>query len=241
MIIDNKLEEVNILLCEDDESLGMLLREYLEAKGYKTTLCQDGEEGLDAFLQGEFNLCILDVMMPRMDGFTLATKIREINYDMPFMFLTAKNLKEDLRVGFELGADDYITKPFSMEEVVLRIDAILRRVRGKKNKDMTLRPIGKFIFDTQKQVLTMGDTEEKLTTKEAELLTLLSNRPNELLQRDYALKTIWLDDNFFNARSMDVYITKLRKRLKADPNVAIINVHGKGYKLIITADGDKKE
>lgn len=240
MITDNKLEEVNILLCEDDESLGMLLREYLEAKGYNTTLCQDGEEGMSTFLQGKFNLCILDVMMPRMDGFTLARKIREMNYDMPFMFLTAKNLKDDVRAGFELGADDYITKPFSMEEVVLRIEAILRRVRGKKNKDMAFRQIGKFTFDTQKQVLTMGDIQEKLTTKEAELLTLLSNRPNELLQRDYALKTIWIDDNYFNARSMDVYITKLRKHLKADPNVEIINVHGKGYKLVTSTDKEKE-
>ena len=187
MITDNKLEEVNILLCEDDESLGMLLREYLEAKGYHTTLCQDGEEGFDTFLQGSFSLCILDVMMPRMDGFTLAKKIRELNYDMPFMFLTAKNLKDDVREGFELGADDYITKPFSMEEVVFRIEAILRRVHGKKNKDQAVRQIGKFTFDTQKQMLYMGNKQEKLTTKEAELLTLLSNRQNELLQRDYAL------------------------------------------------------
>ena len=240
MITDNKLEEVNILLCEDDESLGMLLREYLEAKGYNTTLCQDGEEGLNAYLSGKFDLCILDVMMPRMDGFTLASKIRELNYDMPFMFLTAKNLKDDVRAGFELGADDYITKPFSMEEVVLRIEAILRRVRGKKNKDMTLRQIGNFTFDTQKQILTMDGIQEKLTTKEAELLTLLSNRPNELLQRDYALKTIWIDDNYFNARSMDVYITKLRKHLKADPNVEIINVHGKGYKLVTSSNKEQE-
>ena len=206
MISDNKLNEVNILLCEDDESLGMLLREYLEAKGYNTTLCQDGEEGLATFEMYEFNLCILDVMMPRMDGFTLARRIRELNQETPFMFLTAKNLKEDVREGFELGADDYITKPFSMEEVVYRIEAILR----------------------------YNGVESKLTTKEAELLTLLSNRPNELLQRDYALKTIWIDDNYFNARSMDVYITKLRKHLRADKKVEIINVHGKGYKLVVS-------
>ena len=175
-----------------------------------------------------------------MDGFTLAKKIRELNYEMPFMFLTAKNLKDDVREGFELGADDYITKPFSMEEVVFRIEAILRRVHGKKNRDMTIRQIGKFTFDTQKQMLSIGDKQEKLTTKEAELLTLLSNRQNELLQRDYALKTIWIDDNYFNARSMDVYITKLRKHLKEDPNVEIINVHGKGYKLVIS-DGHETE
>lgn len=241
MITDERLEEVNILLCEDDESLGMLLREYLEAKGYNTTLCQDGEEGFDTFLQGNFSLCILDVMMPRMDGFTLASKIRELNYEMPFMFLTAKNLKDDVREGFELGADDYITKPFSMEEVVFRIEAILRRVRGKKSKDVAVRQIGKFTFDTQKQILSINDKQEKLTTKEAELLTLLSNRQNELLQRDYALKTIWIDDNYFNARSMDVYITKLRKHLKEDPNVEIINVHGKGYKLVITDENGVAE
>ncbi len=234
MISDNKLNEVNILLCEDDESLGMLLREYLEAKGYNTTLCQDGEEGLATFETDEYSLCILDVMMPRMDGFTLARRIREINPDTPFMFLTAKNLKEDVREGFELGADDYITKPFSMEEVVYRIEAILRRVRGKKSKDVAIRTIGGFTFDTQKQTLTYKGTETKLTTKEQELLPLLSHRTNELLQRAYALKTIWIDDNYFNARSMDVYITKLRKHLKADDKVEIINVHGKGYKLVIS-------
>ena len=155
--MDDKLK---ILLCEDDESLGMLLREYLEAKGYHTTLCQDGEEGFDTFLQSSFSLCILDVMMPRMDGFTLAKKIRELNYDMPFMFLTAKNLKDDVREGFELGADDYITKPFSMEEVVFRIEAILRRVHGKKSKDQAVRQIGKFTFDTQKQMLYLGSKQE---------------------------------------------------------------------------------
>lgn len=241
MISDEKLEEVNILLCEDDESLGMLLREYLEAKNYKTTLCQDGEEGYRAFLQHTFDLCLLDVMMPKMDGFTLAAKIRELNYEIPFMFLTAKNMKEDVREGFELGADDYITKPFTMEELVFRIEAILRRVRGKKAKDMTVRQIGKFTFDTQKQILSCGDDNVKLTTKEAELLTLLCNRQNELLQRDYALKTIWIDDNYFNARSMDVYITKLRKHLKADPNVEILNVHGKGYRLVVSTDDETIE
>lgn len=233
-MIETQNEEVRILLCEDDENLGMLLREYLEAKGYRADLCVDGEKGLVTFATGKYDLCILDVMMPKMDGFTLAGKIREINPEMPFMFLTAKNLKDDIREGFELGADDYITKPFSMEEVVYRIEAILRRVRGKKNKDQTVHQIGKFVFDTQKQVLTIGSKQTKLTTKEAELLTLLSNKSNELLQRDFALKTIWIDDNYFNARSMDVYITKLRKHLKDDPGVEILNVHGKGYKLVIT-------
>ena len=177
---------------------------------------------------------ILDVMMPKMDGFTLASKIRDINPDIPFMFLTAKTMRDDVKAGFELGADDYITKPFSMEEVVFRIEAILRRARGKKNRDVSSFPIGKYTFDSQKQLLTIGNKQEKLTTKEAELLKLLCNKLNELLPRDYALRTIWIDDNYFNARSMDVYITKLRKHLKDDPNVEILNVHGKGYKLVIT-------
>ena len=226
-------ENVSILLCEDDENLGMLLREYLEAKGFKAELCADGEEGYHSFMTNHYDLCILDVMMPKMDGFTLAGKIHEISPETPFIFLTAKTLTEDIREGFEIGADDYITKPFRMDVVVLRIEAILRRVMGKKNKNNTLRQIGKFQFDTQKQTLTIGDEHVKLATKEAELLALLSNKANELLPRDYALKTIWIDDNYFNARSMDVYITKLRKHLKADPNVEILNVHGKGYKLVI--------
>ena len=232
-------DKLRILLCEDDENLGTLTREYLEDKGFKAELFADGEAGYKAFLKGKYDICLLDVMMPKKDGYQLAQEIRAINSDVPIIFLTAKALKEDILEGFKIGADDYITKPFSMEEVVFRIEAILRRVRGKKNKDATVRQIGKFTFDTQKQILSIDDQQEKLTTKEAELLTLLSNRQNELLQRDYALKTIWIDDNYFNARSMDVYITKLRKHLKADPNVEIINVHGKGYKLVIT-DGKEK-
>ncbi|MCR4768900.1 MAG: response regulator transcription factor [Bacteroidaceae bacterium] len=232
--MEERFEDVRILLCEDDENLGMLLREYLEAKGYDAELCIDGEEGYNAFQEGTYDLCILDVMMPKMDGFTLASKIRDINPDIPFMFLTAKTMRDDVKAGFELGADDYITKPFSMEEVVFRIEAILRRARGKKNRDVSSFPIGKYTFDSQKQLLTIGNKQEKLTTKEAELLKLLCNKLNELLPRDYALRTIWIDDNYFNARSMDVYITKLRKHLKDDPNVEILNVHGKGYKLVIT-------
>jgi len=232
--MEENFENVRILLCEDDENLGMLLREYLEAKGYEAELCPDGEEGYNAFLNSTFDLCILDVMMPKMDGFTLAKKIRELNSEIPFIFLTAKTLIDDIRAGFEIGADDYITKPFRMDVVVYRIQAILRRVRGKQGKAETVRQIGKFTFDTQKQLLTIGSQAKKLTTKEAELLTLLSNKVNELLPRDYALRTIWIDDNYFNARSMDVYITKLRKHLKDDPNVEILNVHGKGYKLVIS-------
>lgn len=225
-------EKMHVLLCEDDENLGMLLREYLQAKGYDTVLCPDGEAGYKAFTQGKFDLCVLDVMMPKKDGFSLARDIREINEDTPIVFLTAKTLKEDILEGFRIGADDYLTKPFSMEELTFRIEAILRRVRGKKNRNCTHYKIGSFSFDTQKQILSRGDQQTKLTTKESELLGLLCAHANEILQRDFALKTIWIDDNYFNARSMDVYITKLRKHLKADENVEIINIHGKGYKLI---------
>ena len=228
--MEEKIENARIMLCEDDENLGMLLREYLEAKNYNVDLCVDG----DTFQTNKYDLCILDVMMPKMDGFTLAYKIRELNADVPFMFLTAKTMKEDVKQGFELGADDYITKPFSMEEVVFRIEAILRRVKGKKNSNSAIFQIGKFTFDSKKQTLTYENTVEKLTTKEADLLKLLASKQNELLQRDYALRAIWVDNNYYNARSMDVYITKLRKLLKADPNVELLNVHGKGYKLVVT-------
>ncbi len=194
-------DNIKIMLCEDDENLGMLLREYLQAKGFSAELYPDGEAGYRAFMKQKYDICILDVMMPKKDGFTLAQEIRQANADVPIIFLTAKQLKEDILEGFKIGADDYITKPFS--------------------------------FDTQKQLLTIGDKQTKLTTKENELLALLCSHANEILQRDFALKTIWIDDNYFNARSMDVYITKLRKHLKDDPQIEIINIHGKGYKLII--------
>ena len=225
-------EKMSVLLCEDDENLGMLLREYLQAKGYDTELCPDGEAGYRAFTQNTYDLCVLDVMMPKKDGFSLARDIRQINEEIPIIFLTAKTLKEDILEGFRIGADDYLTKPFSMEELTFRIEAILRRVRGKKSRNRTHYNIGSFSFDTQKQILSRGDEQTKLTTKESELLSLLCAHANEILQRDFALKTIWIDDNYFNARSMDVYITKLRKHLKDDDSIEIINIHGKGYKLI---------
>ena len=199
-------DRMRILLCEDDENLGMLLREYLQAKGFNADLYADGESGYKAFLKGKS--------------------------EVPIIFLTAKQLKEDILEGFKIGADDYITKPFSMEELVFRIEAILRRVKGKKGREITMYKIGKFTFDTQKQQLMINDKVTKLTTKDSELLSLLCNHVNEILERNFALKTIWIDDNYFNARSMDVYITKLRKHLKEDPSIEIINIHGKGYKLI---------
>lgn len=229
-------DKLTILLCEDDENLGMLLREFLMAKGFDVDLLPDGEKGYKAFLKGKYDLCVLDVMMPKKDGFTLAQEIRGVNSEVPIVFLTAKNMKEDVLEGFHLGADDYITKPFSMEELVSRISAILRRVRGKKEKEITMYRIGNFTFDTQKQTLVIGDVTKKLTTKESELLSLLCSHMNDILERNYALKSIWVDDNYFNARSMDVYITKLRKLLKDDPAIEIINIHGKGYKLISPGD-----
>ncbi len=225
-------EKTRILLCEDEENIGMLLREYLQAKGYYAELCPDGDAGYKAFLKGKFDICVLDVMMPIKDGFTLAQEIRAVDADIPIIFLTQKTMNEDILEGFKIGADDYITKSFSMEVLVARIETILRRVRGKKYKENAMYKIGRFLFDTQKQVLTIDGNQTKLTTKESELLGLLCAHRNEILQRDYALKTVWSDDNYFNARSMDVYITKLRKHLKADDSIEIINIHGKGYRLI---------
>lgn len=228
--MENKL---HILLCEDEESLGMLVREYLQAKGYDAELYLDGEAGYKAFMKSKFDMCLLDVMMPKMDGFALAKEIRLVNSEVPIIFLTAKNLKEDVLEGFKLGADDYLTKPFSMDELVYRMEAILRRVRAKTMRNVTRYQLGKFVFDTQRSILVSGEQQTKLTTKECELLTMLCMHANQVLERELALKTIWIDDNYFNARSMDVYITKLRKHLKDDPSVEINNVHGKGYRLIV--------
>ena len=222
-----------ILLAEDDSNLGLLLRNYLIAKGFETTLCKDGRQAYDAFIQEKFSLCILDIMMPEMDGLTLSREIRKINPDIPVIFLTAKNQKEDIIDGFISGADDYITKPFSMEELIYRIEAILRRITGHvSGKVEEVYMIGNYSFTPLKQLLIFQGKGVKLTTKESELLLLLVKHKNEILERNFALKTIWIDDNYFNARSMDVYITKLRKYLKSDTSVEIINIHGKGYKLL---------
>ena len=225
-------EKFSILLCEDDENLGMLLREYLNAKGYSAELYPDGDAGYKAFIKNKYDMCVLDVMMPKKDGFTLAQEIRQTNSEIPIVFLTAKTLKEDVLAGFKIGADDYLTKPFSMEELTFRIDAILRRTHGKKAKETTTYQIGRYTFDAQKQTLAIDGELARLTTKESELLALLCAHSGDILQRDFALKAIWTDDNYFNARSMDVYVTKLRKHLKADPSIEIKNIHGKGYKLI---------
>lgn len=226
--------KIRILLAEDDENLGMLLNEYLKAKNYDTLLFADGDKAYRSFVKEHYDLCILDVMMPIKDGFTLAKEIRQVNVDIPIIFLTAKSLKEDVIEGFKIGGDDYITKPFSMEELLFRIEAILRRSgTGNNQGAIEVYEIGNYTYDTKKQTLKYRDESTRLTTKEGELLKLLCNNKNKILDRNFALKTIWLDDNYFNARSMDVYITKLRKYLKKDPSIEIINVHGKGFKLIM--------
>jgi len=223
-----------ILLAEDDSNLGILLRNYLNVKQFETTLAVDGKEALDLFKRDEFDICILDIMMPEIDGITLAKEIRKAKPEIPVIFLTAKNLKEDIIEGFRSGADDYITKPFSMEELIYRIEAIMRRVSDPAEvKKLDTYDIGEYRFDSLKQLLTFRNQTMKLTTKESELLELLCRHKNEVMERNYALKAIWIDDNYFNARSMDVYITKLRKYLKKDPSVKILNVHGKGYKLLL--------
>jgi two-component system, OmpR family, response regulator len=227
------MNKIKILLAEDDSNLGVLLRNYLSAKNYETKLFVNGDLALEGFSSESFDLCILDIMMPEMDGLTLAKEIRLIQPEAPIIFLTAKNQKEDILEGFRSGADDYISKPFSMEELLYRIQAILRRTTitfvNKREEPYT---IGGYFFDPLKQILSYKNQPVKLTTKESELLELLCRQGNEILERNYALKTIWIDDNYFNARSMDVYITRLRKYLRKDPDVKILNVHGRGYKLI---------
>ncbi len=223
-----------ILLAEDDANLGSLLRNYLQAKEYETTLFVNGRAALEHFFAGIFDLCILDIMMPEMDGLALAKALRTIDPAIPVIFLTARNQDDDIIEGFKTGADDYITKPFNMEELLYRIEAIFRRTTGPvvEVKNEELHQIGGYTFDSKRQLLNFGDHQISLTTKESELLMLLYRHRNEILERNYALRNIWIDDNYFNARSMDVYITRLRKYLKKDPEVKILNIHGKGYRLI---------
>ena len=226
------MKSTKILLAEDDINLGNLLKNYLAAKNYETRLVSNGKLALKAFNEDIYHLCILDIMMPEMDGLAVARHIRHINPNIPLIFLTAKSQKDDVIEGFRTGADDYITKPFSMEELLYRIQAILKRTANATGVKEDLYKIGKYSFDPVKQLLTFEKDTTKLTTKESELLELLCRHTGTILERNYALKTIWIDDNYFNARSMDVYITKLRKYLSKDPSVKILNVHGRGYKLL---------
>ncbi|MFM6976314.1 MAG: response regulator transcription factor [Sphingobacteriaceae bacterium] len=229
-----------ILLVEDDPNLGLLLQDYLQLKGkFEVVLCIDGEQGLRAFTKDPFDLCILDVMMPKKDGFTLGKEIRKINQEVPIIFATAKTMIEDKTEAFGLGGDDYITKPFRIEELLLRIHALLKRVSSDKSNEQNQQThfqIGQYAFDYASQTILINTHQQKLSTKEAELLRLLCLKQNEVLTREEALLAIWHDDNYFNGRSMDVFLSKLRKYLKADPKVEIINVHGRGYKLLVQSN-----
>jgi len=226
-----------ILLVEDDPNLSLVLQDYLEMMNYDITLCRNGKEGLQAFRTGLYNLCILDIMMPVMDGFTLAEEIKKINEAIPIVFLTAKSLKEDRIKGFRLGCDDYIMKPFSTEELSLRIQAILKRCMAQSNilakEEEPFYQIGKYIFDHKNMILRIDDKDRILTRKENALLKLLYENRNQLLTRETALKSVWGNDDYFIGRSMDVFIAKLRKYLKDDPSIYITNVHGTGFKLEI--------
>lgn len=224
---------INILLAEDDKNLGTILRTYLQAKGFPTTLVENGEQALEAFDRIKPSFCIFDIMMPIMDGYALAKEIRNKDKRVPILFLTAKTMQDDVLSGFEAGADDYMTKPFSMEELLVRVKAIYRRAYANKGEDTEFR-LGSFVFDYSRRYLTNSNGEvRRLTSREADLLVLLCQNKNQVLERSVALKKVWNEESYFNARSMDVYITKLRKYFKADPDVEIINIHGIGFKLYV--------
>jgi len=229
------MKKTNILFVEDDPNLSMILKDYLEMIGYKVDHASNGEIGIELFAKNVYHLVILDVMMPKKDGFTTAKEIREVNSTVPIIFLTAKNLREDRIKGFKVGCDDFITKPFSSEELSLRIKAILKRcsVISSSNTiiEKTLINIGNFVFDSTNLILAINNKERVLTRKESGLLKLLCENKNNLLPREVAMETIWGENDYFIGRSMDVFIAKLRKYLKDDPNVKIINVHGIGFKL----------
>ena len=226
-----------LLVLEDDPNLGFILQENLQLRGYEAVLCRNGEEGLRMYRSSAFRLCLVDIMMPRKDGFAFAREVRAFDDRTPIIFLTAKSLKEDRIEGFRIGGDDYVTKPFSMEELSLRIEAILKRSEGIQffEKDENLPEqfsIGDYHFDYGRQVLERKGKKRKLTGREADLLRLLCHRQNQILDRTYALKTIWGDDTYFNGRSMDVFVSKLRGYLKGDAGVEILSIHGRGYKLV---------
>ena len=224
-----------ILLCEDDNNLGMVLKNYLELNDYDVTLERDGRLGLAAFQREKFDICLLDVMMPNMDGFTLAEEVRDINPDVPLFFLSAKTMKDDIIQGYKLGADDYITKPFDSEVLLLKIKAILKRNEEMHREEVNAEfDLGKYHFNPRLRELTIEGKTNTLSPKENELLKMLSEYKNDLLPRDVALKKIWGSDTYFNGRSMDVYIAKLRKYLKEDTAIEIVNIHGNGFRLVVT-------
>lgn len=222
-----------ILLLEDDINLGTLLEEHLESAGYAVFRRLDGESGLSAFREEWIDLCLVDVMMPKKDGFTFVRELRRMDAGAPVIFLTARGMKEDRIEGFTIGADDYVVKPFSMEELLLRIQAVLKRSSGQATSELqAVYTVGQYRFDCDRQTLTGPASSQKLTSREADLLRLLCEHRNRTLDRSAALKTLWGDDSYFNGRSMDVFISRLRQRLQEDPSVEILNVHGKGFKLI---------
>lgn len=224
-----------ILLVEDDKNLGIVIRDFLEMSDYQVILKENGKEGFEAFNLGYYDLVLLDIMLPVMDGFTLAEEIRKADHEIPIIFMTARAMKEDKLKGFRIGADDYITKPFSTEELKLRINAILRRVKRNQDTRASAYSIGHYTFDYTNHLLFSGKDERQLTRREAELLHLLCINMNSLLRRDVALKSIWGEDDYFMGRSMDVYITKLRKLLSGDPAVSIVNIHNTGFRLEVKA------
>ena len=226
-------KKYKILLCEDDTNLGMVLKNYLELTDYDVTLERDGRLGLAAFQREKFDICLLDVMMPNMDGFTVAEAIRDVDPDMPLFFLSAKTMKEDIIQGYKLGADDYITKPFDSEVLLLKIKAILKRSEEEnKINDYIEFDLGDYHFNPRLRELKIGTTVHVLSPKENELLKMLAEHKNDLLPRERALKKIWGSDTYFNGRSMDVYIAKLRKFLRADTKIEIVNIHGNGFRLV---------
>lgn len=227
-----------LLLVEDDTNLGALLQEFLISRNYYTDWAKDGQEGWEKFLANDYDLCIFDVMMPKKDGFALAKEVRMSGKnDVPIIFLTAKSMKEDTIQGLKLGGDDYLTKPFDREVLLARIEAVMRRYEKNSpravNGKEPVFTIGSYIFNYDLQQLSQNGEITKLTSKESELLKLFCENLNQPVGRSYALKMIWGDDSYFNARSMDVYITKLRKHLKKDPTVQIINLHGEGFRLVV--------
>jgi DNA-binding response OmpR family regulator len=234
-----KTTKANILLVEDDRNLGTVIHDYLEMSDYKVMLAKNGQEGLDEFKQGSYSLVLLDLMLPLLDGFSVAEEIRKTDCETPIIFMTAKSLKEDRIKGFKLGADDYITKPFSTEELKLRISAVLKRTQAKNDlvRENIVFTIGHHTFNYTSHLLISGENERRLTKREAELLNLLCLNMNKILRRDIALKTIWGEDDYFMGRSMDVYITKLRKMLCTDPDVSIVNIHNTGFKLNVKKSG----
>ena len=222
-----------VLLCEDDTNLGMVLKNYLELNDYEVILERDGRLGLAAFQREKFDICLLDVMMPNMDGFTLAEEIRDVDPDMPLFFLSAKTMKEDIVAGYKLGADDYITKPFDSDVLLLKIKAILKRNEEENRINENIEfDLGSYHFNPKLRELSHNGIMQTLSPKENELLKMLAEHKNDLLAREQALKKIWGSDTYFNGRSMDVYIAKLRKYLKDDPNIEIVNIHGNGFRLV---------